>query len=125
MIYELADLIDDFPGPQNQTWCFLHILDLVVKSIIWQFDLAKSQKTSGDEGDGNDNDNKATKELLKLAGEIDLEEEITVCTRDEVDGEEDDEDKGWIDEHIFLTKDELKELGVSVWPIRQLLTKVR
>lgn len=40
-------MIDNFPGPANQTWCFLHILILVVKSIIWQFDLLKSKKKSG------------------------------------------------------------------------------
>jgi len=44
MIEELAVLIDDFPGPANQTRCFLHILNLVVKSIIRQFDLPKKKK---------------------------------------------------------------------------------
>jgi hypothetical protein len=34
MIEELANVLDEFPGPANQTQCFLHILNLVVKSII-------------------------------------------------------------------------------------------
>ena len=53
MIEELTNLLDDFPGPENQTWCFLHILNLMVKSIIQQFNLPKSKKTSdvGDEDD--------------------------------------------------------------------------
>ena len=47
MIEELANLLDDFPGPANQTWCFLHIINLVVKSIIQQFDLPKSKNVRG------------------------------------------------------------------------------
>ena len=34
MIEELTNLLDDFPGPANQMQCFLHILNLMVKSII-------------------------------------------------------------------------------------------
>ena len=51
MVDELANLIDDFPGPANQTRCFLHILNLVVKSILRQFDLPTSKKSSDDEED--------------------------------------------------------------------------
>lgn len=34
MITELADLVDNFPGAANQTCCFLHVINLIVKSII-------------------------------------------------------------------------------------------
>jgi len=70
MIEELAHLVDDFPGPANQTQCFLHISNLV-KSIIRQFDVPKSKKTSDSDVD-NDMD-EVTKELLKLIGNMDLE----------------------------------------------------
>jgi hypothetical protein len=43
MIKELANLLEDFSRAANQTSCFLHILNLVVKSIIKQFDLPKAQ----------------------------------------------------------------------------------
>ena len=33
MIEELANLLDDFPGPANQTRCFTHVLNLVLG--IW------------------------------------------------------------------------------------------
>ena len=91
MVEELANIIDDFPGPVNQTRCFLHVLNLVVKSIMRQFDLLKSKKTSGD----NDNNSldQATRELLSLAGDINLEEQI-MADGDEAD---DDDDDGWID----------------------------
>ena len=39
MVECLEVMIDDFPGASNQTRCFLHILNLVVKSILKQFDL--------------------------------------------------------------------------------------
>ena len=74
MIKELANLIDNFPGPANQTRCFLHILNLVVKSIIQQFDILTSKKDT--------EDNNGMEELLKLTGNIELEEELTASTGD-------------------------------------------
>jgi len=115
MIEELADLLDDFPGAANQTRCFLHILNLVVKSIIKQFDLPKAQ------ADGIIDE--ATKELLALAGDIDLEEEQT---RDDGKDDEDDNDneEGWVDERQSMAEWEKDELDESVQPVRLLLTKV-
>ena len=135
MIQELANLIDDFPGPANQTRCFLHILNLVVKSIINQFDLPKAKKKAGPGDDDGDNDggddgdggfetlDPETDQLLKLAGDIDLEEEITAGAGDESDTE-DDNVEGWVDERDEMTKEELKKLDQSIQPVRLLLTKV-
>ena len=64
-------------------------------------------------------------ELLKLAGDIDLEEEIMASTGDEDNSVEDDEDEGWIDKHDEMTEAKLSELVISVQPVRLLLTKVR
>jgi hypothetical protein len=122
MIKELAILLDDFPGSANQTRCFLHILNLVVKSIIRQFDLPKSKKISDEEDEDDPMLDVATMELLKLADDIDLEEQITASTSD--DEAADDDDEGWIDEHDDMTEGELKELSASVQPVRLLLTKV-
>jgi hypothetical protein len=122
MIEELANLLDDFPGPANQTRCFLHILNLVVKSIIRQFDLPKSKKASGDDDEDNPTLDAAMAELLKLAGDIELEEQITAGAGD--DEAADDDEEGWVDEHEDMTEDELKELAASVQPIQLLLTKV-
>ena len=54
-------------GPADQTYCFTHVLNLIVKSIIKQFDLPKVQanKVLGD----------VAEELLKLARDIECEEE--------------------------------------------------
>jgi hypothetical protein len=43
MIDELQLLLDDFPGPANQTRCFLHILSITAKLIIKQFDVPKAK----------------------------------------------------------------------------------
>jgi hypothetical protein len=40
MIDELAGQLQDFPGEANHAQCFTHILNLVVKSIMHQFDVA-------------------------------------------------------------------------------------
>jgi hypothetical protein len=124
MVEELAILVDDFPGPENQTRCFLHILNLVVKSIIRQFDLPTSKKTSDGEEDADKFMSEATKELLKLAGEIEEEEAVTANKGNEGDATEDDNDEGWVDEHVEMTEEELHELADSVQPLRLLLTKV-
>ena len=114
MIAELADLLDEFPGAANQTRCFLHVINLVVKSIIKQFDLSKAQ------ADGILDE--ATKELLALAGDIVLEEEQS--RNYGKDDEEDDDCEGWIDEHEEMTEWKRQELDKSVQPVRLLLTKV-
>jgi hypothetical protein len=124
MINELASLINDFPGSANQTRCFLHILNLVVKSIIRQFDIPASKKKSDDDLDEESIDD-GTEELLKLAGDIDLEEELTVGAGDEEDSLDDDNDEGWVNEHEGMSEEELHDLSENVQPVRLLLAKVR
>lgn len=94
-----------------------------MKSIIEQFDLPKPKKIPGNDDDGSDDDghDQAAEELLKLAGDIDLEEELMARNEEE----EDDNGEGWIDEHEEMTADELSDLETSVGPVRVLLTKVR
>ena len=43
MIEHLAILINSFPGAANQTRCFTHILNLVAKSILHQFEAPKAK----------------------------------------------------------------------------------
>jgi hypothetical protein len=120
MISELRDLVNDFPGPANQTRCFAHILNLVVKSILHQFDLPKTKSAKSlDDG---------SKELLSLAGNV--EDEDDVLSREgegEVDTEEPEDDniEGWVDECTLMDNDDVDELERSVKPVRVLLTKVR
>jgi hypothetical protein len=57
-------LVAAFPGAANQTHCFTHILNLVVKVILHQFDAPKS-------GEAKD---PASQAILELAGDIGREE---------------------------------------------------
>ena len=61
----------------------------------------------------------ATEELLRLAGDVDIEGNLMANEE-----EDDDNDEGWIDEREEMTEDELKDLSASVAPVRLLLTKV-
>jgi hypothetical protein len=109
MIEELTNLLDDFPGPANQTRCFTHVLNLVVKSVIQQFDSPNSK---------NDRQlDDAANEMLSFAGNLEFE-------REEGEDGEDDNVEGWIDERTLMMEEELEKLDESVEPLRLLLTKV-
>ena len=110
MVEELGNLLDNFPGAANQTRCFTHILNLVVKSILAQFDLPKARVNIADE-------------MLELADglELDEAEEENSEGEDEV---EDDNVEGWIDEREVMSEEQLEELEAGIRPIRVLLIKV-
>jgi hypothetical protein len=113
MIDELANLLEDFPGRANQTRCFTHVLNLVVKSIIKQFDLPKARVLD-----------QAADELSRLAGDIELEDELSAADGEDGEEGEDDNTEGWIDEREEMTATEVEELDACVRPIKLLLTKV-
>jgi hypothetical protein len=99
MIKELSKLLDLFPGPDNQTRCFTHVLNLIAKSIIRQFDIPKAQQHRAlDE---------SLEELQALAIDIDLEEK---ATRDGVETGSDENDDDNTD-------------GVTIAPITLLVTR--
>jgi hypothetical protein len=104
MIEELANLLDNFPGTANQTCCFTHILNLVVKSILAQFELPKGKSKIADE-------------ILKLAEGLELEDEISAKESEEGDEDDDDNLEGWIDKREELSECQLEELEARVEPI--------
>ena len=69
MIEELEGLLDDFPGAANQMRCFTHIINLVVKSILHQFDIPKAK--------ANEALTNAAQTLLDIANDIEIEEAET------------------------------------------------
>jgi hypothetical protein len=118
MINELAIQLDNFPESVSRVQCFAHILNLVVKSIMCQFDIPEKKK--GEVAD------EATLELQKLAGDIERKESSFPCVVWQEDGEEASRDnmKGWVDERDEMDTDELQALDNAIQPIRFLLTKV-
>ncbi len=122
MIERLAGRLEDFPGAPNRARCFTHILNLVVKSIMHQFELPKKKWYEKDKETYDD--------LMSLAGDIEEEELETQCEQEGAQDDEDndeppqDNEEGWIDEREEMDKEELEELEANVGPTRVLLTKV-
>jgi len=118
MIHHLAMRVDKFKGRKTQTRCFAHILNLIAKSIIRQFDVPKAQVDKVFD--------EATAALMELAGNIDVEERESAEHEDERDDDEADEDtEDWIDEREGMTLEQRAELDKSVQPVRLMLVKVR
>lgn len=121
MVEHLATLVENFPGAANQTRCFTHILNLVAKSILRQFDVAK--KTADDPPDLNE----AFDALALLAEELE-DSGIPADNEVEDDGDgaddNDDNDDGLGDEHGGMSEEDVAELEQSLIPVRLMLTKV-
>ena len=131
MVEQLSTLLENFPGAANQTRCFTHILNLVAKSVLQQFEDRKTRKASDDPENADD----AKKSLAALARELEVEdntdinEELAELEEGEEDSEEenedrDDNDDGLGDEREGMSKEEVAELEEMVVPIRLMLTKV-
>ena len=122
MIVELADKIKSFPGAENCVWCFNHVVALVAKSSIHQFDVPKGQADAVlDE---------AEKALRDLAEGVDIEEEMMLGELELPDDDENEapevneNEDGWVDEVAALSVVDREELGENVRPIRLVLVKV-
>ena len=129
MIENLADLIEHFPGAVNQICCFVHILNLVAKSILQQFDVQK--RTVGDESMDFDNARTVLDALaLELEGNgmlapVDsVEGELDDSGIDDDEKEGDDNDDGLGDERNGMSEEEVRELEESLVLIQLMLTKV-
>jgi hypothetical protein len=110
MIRELAWLLSSFSGPSGQTRCFNHVLSLVARTIIRQFDVHPSHQTEDTE-------------LKDLAEGIEMEEFVTEAERNALN--EDDEDpEGWIDEQGLMDEIEREAHDESVRPVKLVLVKV-
>ncbi|SRR5258705_122076 len=126
MVKHLATLVENFPGAANQTRCFTHILNLVAKSILRQFDAAK--KAADDSPDLND----ASDALASLALELEDPESGSLVGDDDQGDDDDEEDIGDDDDDVGglgdgrdnMSEDEVAELEESLVPVRLMLVKV-
>jgi len=110
MIEELGSILDAFPGAANQTRCFLHILNLVAKSVLHQFEPPKARD--------KDLLSEGAKELAALAE--DLEESLDDHNGEDndLDELEDDNKGGEQDEREGMSEEEIVELEECVQPVR-------
>ena len=117
MIRELSELVPTFGGAASQTRCFLHVVNLVAKSLICQFNVSKG---FGDAVVGGGQDDEY--------GEAGFDENDDIASEKEanqnvvIDGI--DNDDGWIDEVDLLSPEERKELDDAIQPVKTLLVKV-
>lgn len=132
MVEELSHRLPSFDGEASRVRCFAHIINLVAKSVISQFDTPKKKEQSGNRGSrdaaGGENDSDLQKlmaEITDLAGD---HEEDELDELDEVLPEDGDRDRsasdGWIDERRSMLSEELKALERDVLPARRMLVKV-
>jgi hypothetical protein len=114
MIDKLVNFLPSFSGKVNQTRCFLHIINLVAKSVIQQFDV---EKRKADEAL-----DEAELELCTLAEGINLEDVET--QEDQKNDDDDDDVEGWINERNTLSINDCEELDASVCPVKLMLVKM-
>ena len=116
MIDELALILDDFPGAANRTRCFTHILNLVAKSVMKQFDLPKAKAGEALTA--------AAQALSTLAGDIETEEALMEVGMAQ-DGNDNDDVDGLANVRDGMSVEELEELDKTLQPVRLVLVKVR
>ncbi len=117
MISELGGILKEFPEAANQTCCFAHIISILAKAILRQFDIP--QKVHGKVLD------KVAQALADLAKELNLEECAEQETQEMGDSEVDDQPLDtWVDFCKGLTEKQVMALGASVQPVRLMLVKV-
>lgn len=116
MIDCLRDILKVFPGDANRSRCFNHVIALVAKRMVRQFDVnPKEADAALDE---------AEQALRELAEGIDSEELITRGSQDADDEEDDDEAD---EEDVFeeeMSPEDRAELDASTRPVRLVLVKV-
>lgn len=108
MIDELSVLLEEFPGSANRTRCFTHILNLVAKSIMKQFDVPKAK-----EGEALD---AAAEALENLAGDIEMEGRLVEGDVTS-DGDNDDNNEGLTDIREEMSDEEIAALDASLKPV--------
>jgi hypothetical protein len=118
MVTEMEKLLTAFSS-MNHTQCFAHIINLIAKSLLKQFDIRDDNERDKDLDDDE-------RSLLALAEDIEHEELTTAQEKDDDDGEIEEEDglEGWVDEVEALSPTEQANLEESVRPVKRALVKV-
>ena len=130
----LADKVASFDGDATRVRCFAHVMNLVMKSVLAQFDVPTTELevmapgaagSNATSADGNNSDARAQlltqlRQLAKgLADEMQSEiEEVPPEDRQQDDGD------GWIDERRGMSEGDLRLLARDVMPARRMLVKV-
>jgi hypothetical protein len=116
MIDSLGQILKTFPGDTNGARCFNHVVALVAKRVVQQFDVGKGQADLAlDE---------AEQQLQDLAKGINIEERLAQANKDAGGDEEDNNVDDDSDETDDLSPEAQAELEVNTRPVRLVLVKV-
>jgi hypothetical protein len=118
MINHLATLLEEFLGFANRTRCFAHILNLVAKCIMHQFDTLKSKKRGV-------NDDLAAELDVVADEESDGDNDDLIAESDNEDEGRDEKDEDLTDARKEMTDEEIGKLEKSLKPVTLVLQKVR
>lgn len=126
MIDELEAMLTDFPGQCARSRCFCHIINLVAKALLRQFEPPKPKKSkknkSGDTYLAEDTDSDPSlddwdKELQALMEDLDFDVEP-------LDGQI-EEDEGTWDANEDIDETSRADIREKVRPVKMMLLKVR
>ena len=96
MVNQLAELVPEFMGDASHTQCFLHVVNLVTKTLLSQFEA--KHKTINDVDDDKDSedgeDNEADDKFKDLIRELDNGDNNN--NNNEMSKDEADNTKGWV-----------------------------
>ena len=137
MVEHLSNIIPTFPGAANRARCTAHIVNLVAKVILRQFDATHARKKTKQpkktSENTNDNENANVNEanntelvsdeddLTGLAEGLDREEQEVADDEDDDMSENIAADLEDIEEAM---KDEISEVAKKVKPIQRIMFKV-
>ncbi len=109
MVEELAQRIPSFSGQTSHVRCFAHVVNLVTKSLLKQFDSPKHQNGNTDGNNGSD--------FLfpELADDIDFEDKDAQSDPELVSK---DNTEGLVDVLADMDIDEHKAFELEIMPIR-------
>lgn len=117
MISILADTVPDFPGEKHCIHCFSHIVNLVTKSLLNQFEPLKTKK--------EDAVNDVERDLIELADGLEWEDlDIHLKEAEAAAGQvEKDDVDGLVDEMALLSTEEREKWLTETWSVQMALVK--
>ena len=124
MVNELAKSLPNW-DVAKRTRCFAHIINLVAKSLLKQFDVIK--KPADDEESAEIHISDDEREFQELAAGLDEEEQQMLEETDDADDdnmEENDDVAGWFDEIADMDEEDREELLKNIKPVSRVLFKV-
>jgi hypothetical protein len=125
MVKELAKSLPNW-DVAKRTRCFAHIINLVAKSLLKQFDVVK-KPAEGEEESADLNISDDEREFQELAAGLDEEERQILEETDDADDDdmlENDDIAGWVDEVEEMDEEDREDLLKNIRPVSRVLFKV-